>query len=135
VRATPAVQPAELGATDEKEVLAMERSFEVAHLQRDTPTLSALLSDDFEGIGPGGAKLTKATAIGALTAQMPGVQLAPHTDVNARSHGSMVVATGKAPAIRAGVTQQFSFVDIWVKRDNRWQLAFLNLMAPSAIDR
>jgi ketosteroid isomerase-like protein len=109
----------------EEAIVLLERVVGEALERRDVHTLNRLFAEDFVGINPIGAEVTKADVL----AQIGSSDYEPESIVNdvrrVRVYGDVAVVTaqgtarGKYKGQRADMV--FVYTRIWVERDGTWQ--------------
>jgi ketosteroid isomerase-like protein len=112
---------------DERQVMQLEQELIAAFRHNDTASLSRILADDFVFTDPRGASITKDVwledlASGTLTFESVEIE-----DVRVRLAGDAALVTGlvtlKARSRAGGYNGQFGVIDVYMKRQGRWQLA------------
>ena len=111
-----------------QDLAAAATAYDLAQFKSNQPELKRLLADDYTLAGSNGKNQTKgeyiadAVAPGSKTTYVAITQQVRKVWPNGAVLGGMVDAKGfnhgKAYAMRA------RFVDIWAKRDGRWQVIF-----------
>lgn len=113
--------------SDEQQVRELEQNLIEAFRHNDTRALESILADDFVFTDPRGASITKDLwledfASGAFVFESVEIE-----DVRVRLAGDAALVTGlvtlKARSRAGGYNGQFGVIDVYMKREGRWQLA------------
>ena len=112
---------------DERQVRQLEQELITAFRQNDTAALERILADDFVFTDPRGASITKDLWLEDLASGAYAFESVEIENVRVRLAGDAALVTGlvtlKARS-RAGVYNgQFGVIDVYMKRQGRWQLA------------
>jgi hypothetical protein len=119
-----------------RDLAAAATAYDLAQLKADRPELERLLADDYTLTGSNGKNETKAESIADLVA--PGrttTYVAITRQVrkawsNGAALGGMVDARGRDHGRPFGMRARF--VDVWAKRNGRWQVIFTQIDDVSA---
>lgn len=120
-------QSAHAQSSPEREVLAAEEARRLAVATGDVSALDRLMTSDYTVVTIAGDLLFKSGELalsktGRRTQQQP-----KETDLRVRLYGHAAVVTGLSwrKDIRNGTPSelQYRFMNVWVKRDDRWQVA------------
>jgi len=108
-----------------REVMDLERQSKEAAIRRDVPFVERTLADDYVGIGPLGAVVTKAETVAARKGAQLHYDSIEITEMVVRLYGSTAVVTARAEVKGSELGEDFSgpyrFTRVWVKRNGRWQ--------------
>jgi ketosteroid isomerase-like protein len=112
---------------DERQVSQLEQDLIEAFRHNDAAALERILADDFVFTDPRGASITKDLWLEDLRSGAFAFESVEIEDIRVRLAGDAALVTGlvtlKARA-RAGVYNgQFGVIDVYMKREGRWQLA------------
>lgn len=125
---TPAVakSPAQARPLAQKEqLLAVEREWDDAVVERDTKVLDRVLADDFRLIWIDGSVSNKAELIAAVTKRKAAIDPFSTEDVQVRIYGDTAILTGRfTQTARLGArseTNSFRYTDVYVRRAGRWR--------------
>lgn len=108
-----------MGAEDE--VLALERTWGVAPLVRDLQTVSRVTADDWIGVAPTGAVMSKADLLEMLSSCPPPFESAVYDDVQLRIYGQTAVVTSFFRGEGQDVKLEQRFMRVYAKREGQWQ--------------
>lgn len=118
------------------DLAAAATAYDLAQLKADRPELERLLADDYTLAGPNGKNETKAESIadavapGRRTTYVAITRQVRKAWPNGAALGGMVdvkgLDRGRAFVMRA------RFVDVWAKRNGRWQVIFTQMNDVSA---
>lgn len=112
---------------DADEVIAMSKHIVELELRRDADALAALIRDDYVGVDPSGAVITKAISVGRY--RNPEFQLFEHgvSDISVRVFGNaaveigIMVLRGKLGTFNFG--GRYRYTHVWVRGAAGWQVA------------
>ncbi len=111
--------------TDIEEVTALERQWISAFAQRDIETLNKILADDFVFTDPNGLLKTKEQWLSELSSGELSAEFLKIEDIRVKVSGDVatvdVLLSMKAKSIEGGYDGQYHSVDIYEKRNGRWQ--------------
>jgi ketosteroid isomerase-like protein len=106
----------------EQELRALVRAWDEAFVKGDTATLDRLLADEFAFVG--GAKKTDYLA-SFKTRPADAIQSAVSTDIQVQVYGDTAILVGVDTISGQNKGQpsvtKWLYMDVWVKRDGRWQ--------------
>jgi Domain of unknown function (DUF4440) len=122
-------KPSRTAATIER----LEQSLERAQYAKDRRALVALFASDFEGRFPGGVVLNRDSAIAALMRPERAGSTSSHEGLSVRVFGPTAVAQGRCRTTMNAQDEVMSFVNVWILRSGRWQLASITMMAPESL--
>ena len=109
-------------AAVEQELIATVRTWDDAFVKGDTATLGRLLADEFAFVG-GPRKADYLTSF--KTRPADSVQSAASSDIQVQVYGDTAIVVGldtiTGQSKGQGVTTKWLYMDVWVKRDGRWQ--------------
>ena len=107
-------------------IIDLDRKRMQAMVSKDVATLEAVLADDLIYTHSSARLDTKQSLIGAMASGATVYTGAEPADVNAQDLGDVVVLTGTAQmkVVSSGTPNTFGirFVDVYAKRDGRWQM-------------
>ena len=112
------------GAPDERAVLAVEREYVRAHVERDVAALDRVLADDFTMFS---GKVTKEQRLAWLANPLLTITALKTDGVNVVVSGREALVTGTAKLSfslrgRDVTTPRYGYTRRYVKRGGRWQL-------------
>src|ERR687889_271496 len=121
------------GNSERVERLADE--WAAAELRGDTSSLAEILADDFVGVGPRGFTLTKDQWLSRHDTGSLRYESFGHADVHVRLYGDTAITVCRQSARgvyedengRFDLDDQFRATLVFVKQDESWQLAGLQL--------
>lgn len=106
---------------DLRELKSLVRTWDDAYVRKDTATLDRLLASEFAFVGGP----TKAEYLASFKSTDLVIESAVSTDVQVQVYGDTAVVTGidTITAKNKGQTlvTEWLYLDVWVKRDKRWQ--------------
>src|SRR3954470_3179121 len=106
----------------EDELRALVHTWDEAFVKADTATLDRLLADEFAFVG-GPRKADYLTSF--KTGPADSVQSAASSDIQVQVYGDTAIVVGldtiTGQSKGQGVTTKWLYMDVWVKRDGRWQ--------------
>ena len=112
---------------DERQVRELEQNLIEAFRHNDTRALERILADDFVFTDPRGASITKDLWLEDLASGAFVFESVEIEDVRVRLAGDAALVTGlvtlKARSRAGGYNGQFGVIDVYMKREGRWQLA------------
>ena len=116
-----------INSDDERQVRQLEQELIEAFRQNDTASLRRILADDFVFTDPRGVSVTKdiwLEDLGSGTFAFESVEI---EDMRVRLAGDAALVTGlvtlKARSRAGSYNGQFGVIDVYMKREGRWQLA------------
>ncbi len=111
------------GSPAEAQVMRAEEERHDALLRTDLAVLDRLYADEYIAIHNTGTVRTKSDVLADFSKQRLPYEVRDTRDVIVRVYGDAAVVTGLLIAgLRDGTTRKRRFVNVWVKRDGRWQL-------------
>jgi ketosteroid isomerase-like protein len=117
-------QPVSSTEGDRQEIIALEKAWAAAAPARDVAAYERILADDFIGQWADGTSSTKAETVESLRTS-DDYQMSIVRDLNVRLFGETAVVNGhfaeRATSAGQDLTGEYAFIDVWVKRDARWQ--------------
>jgi ketosteroid isomerase-like protein len=121
-----------LGSSDERAVLAVEREYVRAHVERDVEALDRVLADDFSMFG---GRVTKEHRLALISSRLFTVNSLKTSDVQVVVDGGHAVLTGRARLSgsfrgREFNTPRYGYTRHLVKRDGRWQIVSCEFTLP-----
>jgi Domain of unknown function (DUF4440) len=111
---------------DEQQVRTAVKNVRQALLQRDSNALEQLYGDDFTVHYSDGSTEDKTGRIKGVTSHSP-VPFLNISDEKIKLYGTTAVVTGIASSSKDAPSQRF--MQVWVKRDGRWQEVALSLIS------
>jgi ketosteroid isomerase-like protein len=113
--------------SDDSEIIALSKRIVELELRRDADALSALLSDDYIGVDPSGALITKDISVGRY--RNPEFQLHEHgvSEISVRVLGDVAVEVGimsmrgRLDTFEFGGKYRYSH--IWVRSREGWKVS------------
>lgn len=120
------------GTPDERAVLAVEREYVRAHIERDVAALDRVLADDFSMFG---GSVTKKQRLAWLSNPLFTITALKTDDVNVVVSGREALVTGTAKMSfslrgRDVTTPRYGFTRHYEKRGGRWQLVMCEFGLP-----
>jgi Domain of unknown function (DUF4440) len=120
------------GTSDERAVLAVEREYIRAHVERDVAALDRVLADDFSMFG---GKVTKEHRLALLANPLFIITSLDTEDVNVVVSGKEAWVTGTEKMAwrvrkREFSTPRYGFTRKYEKRGGRWQIVSCELGLP-----
>lgn len=113
-------------AGDAEDVNAAEEARYAVMIAQDRGALAAILADEFIYHQPSGKVQSKAGYIDQVTGGDVKIRKAERYDIQIHVYGDAATATGstRVDVELKGEPKQFDlrFLDVWVKRDGRWQI-------------
>ncbi len=113
-------------AGEAEDVNAAEEARYAVMIAQDRGALAAVLADEFIYHQPSGKVQNKAGYIEQVTGGDVRIRKAERYDIQIHVYGDTATATGstKVDVELKGEPKQFDlrFLDVWVKRDGRWQI-------------
>ena len=108
-----------------REVVDLERQAKDAAIRRDVAFVERTLADDYVGIGPLGAVVTKADTVAARKLAQLRYDSFEVSEMVVRLYGNTAVVTARAEVKGSQLGEDFSgpyrFTRVWVRRSGRWQ--------------
>jgi hypothetical protein len=108
-----------------REVVDLERQAKEAAIRRDVSFVERTLADDYVGIGPLGAVVTKADTVAARKGAQLHYDSIEISQMVVRLYGNTAVVTARAEVKGSELGEDFSgpyrFTRVWVKRNGHWQ--------------
>lgn len=106
-------------------VVDLERQSKDAAIRRDVSFVERTLAEDYVGIGPLGAVVTKADTVAARKAAQLHYDSIDISEMLVRVFGNTAVVTARAEVKGNQLGEDFSgpyrFTRVWVKRNGHWQ--------------
>lgn len=111
---------------DERQVIRLEAELIEAFRLNDAAALERILADDFVFTDPHGESVTKDLWLADLRSGAFAFESVGMENVRVRLAGDAALVTGlvtlKARARAGGYNGQFGVIDVYMKRQGRWQL-------------
>jgi hypothetical protein len=108
-----------------REVVDLERQSKDAAIRRDVSFVERTLAEDYVGIGPLGAVVTKADTVAARKAAQLHYDSIEISEMLVRVFGNTAVVTARAEVKGNQLGEDFSgpyrFTRVWVRRNGHWQ--------------
>jgi ketosteroid isomerase-like protein len=113
------------GTTLTEELGELNRKWMEAYVKRDTTFLERCLSEDYVSTFPDGTSLDKNGEIESVRSGAVVLTEMKPTEMDTRVYGEVAVIIGRS-TIKAKVkgrdeSGDYRFIDVWVKRGDRWQ--------------
>ncbi len=112
---------------DEEQVMQLEGNLIAAFRRNDAAALDQIMADDFVFTDPRGASITKGRWLEELASGAFAFESVEIEGMHVRLAGEAALVTGlitlKARSQGGGYNGQFGVVDVYMKREGRWQLA------------
>ncbi|HEY0101381.1 MAG TPA: nuclear transport factor 2 family protein [Pyrinomonadaceae bacterium] len=112
---------------DKRQVRQLELDLIEAFRRNDTASLARILADDFVFTDPRGASVTKDLWLEDLASGTFAFESVEIEDIRVRLAGDAALVTGlatlKARSRAGSYNGRFGVVDVYMKREGRWQLA------------
>jgi Domain of unknown function (DUF4440) len=105
------MQPPRPEDADEREIVALEKAWADAGPARDVPAYERVLADDFIGQWADGSSSNKAETIESLRTSDHYDDITPLGKLNVRVFNGTAVVNGR----------EYTFTNVWAKRNGRWQ--------------
>ena len=110
---------------DKREIVALEKAWADAGPPRDVAAYERVLADDFIGQWADGSSSNKAETVESLRSSDHYDDVTTLGELNVRFFNGTAVVNGRFSerATRGGkdLTGEYTFTDVWAKRDGRWQ--------------
>ena len=121
-----------LGSSDERDVLAVEREYVRAHVERDVAALDRVLADDFSMFR---GTVTKELRLAWLSNPLVRITALDTDDVQVVVDGSHAIVTGTARLSgsarkRGFTTPRYGYTRHLEKRGGRWQIVSVEFTVP-----
>lgn len=121
-----------VGTSDERAVLAVEREYVRAHVERDVEALDRVLADDFRMFG---GRVTKEHRLALVANPLFAVVSLDTSDVNVVVDGNQALLTGTAKLAgrfrkREYSTPRYGYTRRLEKRGGRWQIVSCEFNLP-----
>ncbi len=120
------------GSPEERAVLAVEREYVRAHVERDVEALDRVLADDFSMFG---GRVTKEHRLAMLSNPFFTVTSLATEDVSVRVRGAEAWVSGRAKMSgsfrgRDYSTPQYGFTRRYERREGQWQIGSCEFTLP-----
>jgi ketosteroid isomerase-like protein len=119
------MQPPRPEDADEREIVALEKAWADAGPARDVPAYERVLADDFIGQWADGSSSNKAETIESLRTSDHYDDITPLGKLNVRVFNGTAVVNGRfserATSGGKDLTGEYTFTNVWAKRNGRWQ--------------
>jgi hypothetical protein len=108
-----------------RQVVDLERQSKEAAIRRDVSFVERTLAEDYVGIGPLGAVVTKDDTVAARKAAQLHYDSIEISEMVVRLYGNTAVVTARAEVKGSELGEDFSgpyrFTRVWVRRNGHWQ--------------
>ena len=104
---------------DTEAVLALEETWGVAPLTGDLETLSAIVADDWVGVGPTGRTMTKQDLLEMLVLR-PGFDSVTYDEVELSLFGDTGIVTSAFYGVGKEIELKQRYMRVYAKRGGRW---------------
>ncbi|HEX7317445.1 MAG TPA: nuclear transport factor 2 family protein [Pyrinomonadaceae bacterium] len=120
------------GSSDERDVLAVEREYVRAHVERDVAALDRVLADDFSMFG---GRVTKEHRLALISNPLFNITSLKTSDVQVVIDGRTAIVTGTARLSgsfrkREFTTPRYGYTRHLEKRGGRWQIISCEFTVP-----
>ena len=120
------------GPSDERDVLAVEREYVRAHVERDVAALDRVLADDFSMFG---GRVRKEHRLALISNPLFAVTSLKTSDVQVVVNGKEALLTGTARLSgsfrgREFTTPRYGYTRHLAKRGGRWQIVSVEFTVP-----
>jgi len=105
----------------EDEILALEATWSVAPLEGDLQTVSRVTADDWIGVAPTGAVMSKADLLEMLSSHPAPFESAVYDQVQLCVYGQTGVVTSLFRGEGKDVKFEQRFMRVYANRDGQWQ--------------
>ena len=105
----------------EEEILALEATWRTAPLEGDLQTVSRVTADDWIGVAPTGAVMSKADLIEMLSSRPAPFESAAYDDVQLYVYGQTAVVTSLFRGEGKDLQFEQRFMRVYANRDGQWQ--------------
>ena len=105
----------------EEEILALEATWSVAPLEGDLQTVSRVTADDWIGVAPTGAVMSKADLLEMLSSRPAPFESAVYDRVQLFVYGQTAVVTSLFRGEGKDVKIEQRFMRVYANRDGQWQ--------------
>ena len=105
----------------EEEILALEATWRTAPLEGDLQTVSRVTADDWIGVAPTGAVMSKADLIEMLSSRPAPFESAVYDDVQLYVYGQTAVVTSLFRGEGKDLQFEQRFMRVYANRDGKWQ--------------
>jgi ketosteroid isomerase-like protein len=110
---------------EERKINQIEHELVKAFLNRDIKTLDRILADEFIITDPNRPSCTKQRYLAELEADRVSFKSLVIDEIKVRVIEGSAVVTGKATAdgrsLEGPYTGQYSFMDVYIRKDSNWQ--------------
>jgi ketosteroid isomerase-like protein len=104
-----------------EEILALESTWHVAPLAGDIETVSRVTADDWIGVAPTGAVMSKADLLDMLSSRPAPFESTVYRDVQVHVYGQTAVVTSLFRGQGKDLKLSQRFMRVYAHRDGRWQ--------------
>lgn len=119
---------------DETLVTALDRAWNEAYVQRKRERLREVLAEDWVGVFPNGATLTREALIAAAAPRDVEVTQT-FSDFALRVFGDTAVTTGWVEVVAGDETVRQRFMRVYAKREGRWWAVAVQVVPVAAEER
>jgi ketosteroid isomerase-like protein len=120
-----ATAPPSTSTGDEETIIALERQWAEAIVNKDVATLNEIIADDFTGTSWTGDTYSKTKAMTDIEFRVFVAESLNLEDVKVSIFGDTAVVTmiqvEKSKYENIDCSGRYGYSDVWVKRDGRWQ--------------
>ena len=109
------------GMSAREEILALEATWHVAPLAGDIETVSRVTADDWIGVAPTGAMMSKADLLDMLSSRPAPFESTAYEEVRVRVYGHTAVVTSLFHGEGKDLDLVQRFMRVYAHRDGRWQ--------------
>ena len=104
-----------------EEILALEATWHVAPLKGDLETVSRVTADDWIGVAPTGAVMSKADLLEMLSSRPAPFESAVYDQVRLYVYGQTAVVTSLFRGEGKDVAFEQRFMRVYANRNGQWQ--------------
>jgi ketosteroid isomerase-like protein len=104
-----------------EEVLALEATWGIAPLEGDLQTVSRVTAEDWIGVAPTGAVMTKADLLEMLASSPAPFESIAYDQMQLHVYGQTAVVTSLFRGQGKGVKFEQRFMRVYANRDGQWQ--------------
>jgi ketosteroid isomerase-like protein len=117
--------PSSTSTSDEETIIALERKWAEAIVNRDMVTLNEIIADDFAGTSWTGDTYSKEKAMNDIEFRVFVAESLNLEDIKVNIFGDTAVVSlfqvEKSKYDSFDCSGRYGYNDVWVKRDGRWQ--------------
>jgi ketosteroid isomerase-like protein len=122
---SPATVPSSTSTSDEETIIALERKWAEAIVNRDIAVLNEIIAEDFTGTSWTGDTYSKDKAVNDIEFRVFVAESLNLEDIKVTVFGDTAVVSliqvEKSKYDNFDCSGRYGYNDVWVKRDGRWQ--------------